>query len=151
MQATQSSTKRLPFYCLGNKFDSGSKTWFWDQVVRSIACNSIFVLSECIACCPLHLTSFLISPFHLIFLPRLNFQVIFSQEIFSGDFYPKKKFQLIFLPIQNFHPIFLDRKKPSFPSFKFNPNVPAAYLSSFSSPKNGNFLALHFTFLMQEY
>ena len=48
---------------------------------------------------------------------------------------------LIFLIFSSstFPPNFLRKIKPSFPSFKFNLNALAAYLSSFSSPTNGIF------------
>ena len=59
-------------------------------------------------------------------------------------FLQRKKVHLIFPQRKKFQPDFPSKKKipPSFPSFKFNPN-----LSSFSSPRNGNLLFLHFTFL----
>ena len=89
------------------------RTWFWDQFLRKI------VLSECIACRPPQLTSYLISLFSPDFPPNINLP----------GFPPKIKFSPL----------------------KFNPNVPAAYLSSFSSPRNGNFhsILLNFTFLGQ--
>ena len=89
---------------------------FWPNSEILLHAILTSVLLEHIACNPLQLKSCLIF-------------------IFSPDF-PDTSDNFFFF---NLSTQFSSKNKPSFPSFKFNLNALAAYLSSFSSPTNGIF------------